>query len=306
MIDPRPLPPALSDRPFSVAEARALGLSGSRLRASDLSRPFHGVRSSADCVDSLAVRARAYQVRMAPNEFFSHATAALLLGTPLPNDLTDRDELDVSVRSPDAPPQAAGIAGHLLQHAKTGSFNEFRLAAPPTVWCQLAAILSVEDLVAAGDYLVTGPDPYHGMPAFTTPAELVAEISAHSRRRGIRTARAAAELVRIGPRSRPESHLRVLLVQGGLPEPEINLPVRVADGKQILIDLAFPDSKLGLEYEGDWHRTDHEKWASDLIRREELLDVGWEIIRITSRDLYQHPEHLRARIRRRLRARAGR
>lgn len=300
---PVPIPRPLSGRPFTVAEALNLGLSSNRLRTPDLARPFHGVREDVANDGSLQARARAYQARMAPNEFFSHSTAALLLGTPLSRKLECQHELHVSVLAPDAPPQAAGVIGHLLQQASTGTYDGFRIAAPQTVWCQLAGMLALDDLVAAGDYLVTGPDAHHGAPAFTTAVELAAAVAASPRRRGIRTARLAIELVRVGPRSRPESHLRVLIVRAGLPEPQINLPVRVLDGRQILVDLAYPEIKLGLEYEGDWHRTDPEKWASDLARREDLLDVGWEIIRIHRQDLYEHPEQLLARIRWRMHAR---
>ncbi|HEY5224642.1 MAG TPA: hypothetical protein VIJ18_16540 [Microbacteriaceae bacterium] len=304
MNAPIPIPPPLAGRPFSVAEALELGLSSNRLRTPDLARPFHGVREDAGGDGSLRARARAYQARMAPNEFFSHSTAALLFGVPLPSRLESQEELHVSVLAPAAPPQAVGVAGHLLQHARTTTFEEFRVAGPEAVWCQLAGTLPLNDLVAAGDYLITGPDPYHGAAAFTTSAELAAAVSKHPRRRGIRTARLAIELTRAGPRSRPESHLRVLIVRARLPEPQINLPVRVLDGTQRLIDLAYPELKLGLEYEGDWHRTNPKKWASDIVRREELLDVDWEIIRIDKGQLYDRPEELLTRIRLRMRARA--
>ncbi|MEO8908283.1 MAG: hypothetical protein ABI310_09435 [Microbacteriaceae bacterium] len=306
MNAPIQIPRPLSGRPFSVAEALEIGLSSNRLRTPDLTRPFHGVREEVANDGSVQARALAYQARMAENEFFSHSTAALLLGVPLPSTLEAAQELHVSVLAPDAPPQAAGIAGHFLQNARTGMFDGFRIAAPEAVWSQLASMLSLTDLVAAGDYLVTGPDAYNGVQAFTTSPKLSAAVAANPRRRGIRTARRAVELVRVGPRSRPESHLRVLIVRAGLPEPQINLPVRLLDGSRVLIDLAYPELRLGFEYEGDWHRTDPEKWASDLTRREDLLDVDWEIIRIDKTELYKHPEELLARIRRRMHARTTR
>lgn len=298
-----PLPGPLSERPFAVAEAYAWGITPNRLRNDDLARPFHGVRSSAEDAGILG-RVRAYAARMAANEFFSHSTAALLLGVPLPRRLQDDLRVHVGVIAPDAPPQAAGVVGHCLKAARVRKLDGLAVAAPETTWCQLAPMLSVADLVAAGDFLVTGSGTFHdGAPA-TTRGELIDELGRHAGSRGVRRARSAMELVRAGAWSRPESHLRVLIVGAGLPEPQLNVPVRLLGGRTVVVDLAYPQWRLGLEYEGDGHRTDRAVWASDVTRREDLADVDWEIIRVGSADLYRRPLELEQRIRRRIRARA--
>lgn len=73
----------LRDRPFGRAVAADLQVSLGRLRRGDLERPFHGVRATAVPVTVLD-RCRAYAVRMRPADVFSHVTAALLHGIPLP------------------------------------------------------------------------------------------------------------------------------------------------------------------------------------------------------------------------------
>src|SRR5699024_11006868 len=83
-----PLPGPLLDTSFPVGAAQKGGLSRSRLRANDLTTPFHGVRTHGLNLDSFVDRCRACQARMHSEQFFSHTTAAHLLGLPLPRGLS--------------------------------------------------------------------------------------------------------------------------------------------------------------------------------------------------------------------------
>ncbi|MFV0319306.1 MAG: hypothetical protein ACK5IN_02860, partial [Microbacterium sp.] len=76
------------------------------------------------------------------------------------------------------------------------------VASPASTWVQLAASLSLRDLVAAGDALITVPRDERGrkLPAeaaIATGGELGAAV-ATLRRRGARRLRRALELVRVG------------------------------------------------------------------------------------------------------------
>lgn len=295
---PEPLPPILRVRPFRVGEGLARGAARSRLYAADLRRPFHGVRTLQP-PQSLLDRMTAYRARMADNEFFSHVTSGLYFGVPLPAWLERRTTLHVSVVAPARPPHTRGVAGHELSFAVVTQWKGFRLADPVTTWCQLAAMLSVDDLIAAGDYLITGPDPLHGLPPFASREDLMAGVAAHGNRRGIRTARRALDLVRVGPRSRPESLLRVLMVTNGFPEPELNLSVRLLNGSHKEPDIVYPAIRFGIEYEGDGHRQDRALFLRDIERKEAFADIDWELMRVTS-DHLKHPDELLARIRRRI------
>lgn len=233
------------------------------------------------------------------NEFFSHVTSGLYFGVPLPAWLERRTTLHVSVVAPARPPHTRGVTGHELSFAVVAQWKGFRLADPVTTWCQLAAMLSVDDLVAAGDYLITGPDPLHGLPPFASREDLMAGVAAHGNRRGIRAARRALDLVRVGPRSRPESLLRVLMVTNGFPEPELNLSVRLLNGSHKEPDVVYPAIRFGIEYEGDGHRQDRALFLRDIERKEAFADIDWELMRVTS-DHLKHPDELLARIRRRI------
>src|SRR4051812_44086907 len=107
---PQPLP-ALGE-PFTMHDARRHGVSRSRLAAKDLDRSVYGIRADASAANDLEARCRMFALRL-PNEvFFSHATAALLMGAPLPLELERSAHLHVTVPSPQRAPHANGIRGH--------------------------------------------------------------------------------------------------------------------------------------------------------------------------------------------------
>ncbi len=111
--------------------------------------------------------------------------------------------------------------------------------------------------------------------------------------------------MRIGPASRPESLLRLVIVAAGLPEPVIAPPVEVAGGRLTLHpDLAYPELRIAIEYEGDGHR-EARRWERDIERRELLEDAGWRIIRVTHRALVGDPDVVVERIRRARSARSA-
>ena len=81
-----PLPPELVSRPFTVVEARALGLTKGRLRHGGLTRPAYGVRQAATDPQrkDLAQLSKATSLVLPAGSAFSHLTAARLLGLPAP------------------------------------------------------------------------------------------------------------------------------------------------------------------------------------------------------------------------------
>ena len=82
MRQPSELPPQLRNRPFTVAEARAAGLSRRRTRARDLVNPCHGVRAAVAATASLLERLRG--LTAVTGAVVSHLSAAVLWGFPLP------------------------------------------------------------------------------------------------------------------------------------------------------------------------------------------------------------------------------
>lgn len=46
------------------------------------------------------------------------------------------------------------------------------------------------------------------------------------------------------------------------------------------MDLAWPQWRAGLEYDGDWHRRSEEKKTSDIARYEGYRRLGWDVVRV--------------------------
>ena len=63
-------------------------------------------------------------------------------------------------------------------------------------------------------------------------------------------------------------------------------------------DLAYPELRIAIEYEGDGHRTDRTQWRRDIRRQRELEDLGWIVIRLTEHDLHDGLASFLTRIRR--------
>lgn len=155
-------------------------------------------------------------------------------------------------------------------------------------WCDLAAMLTLGDLVAAGDYFI-----HHRKP-LTTVAELTDRVRGLSGRRGVRSAREALSLLHERAESRPESLLRVILVHAGL-NPEINHAlIDTETGRKRRPDFLLREGKVILEYQGDYHRT-KEQWRKDMTRRSRLEAQGRRVMELNADDL-RDPAELVGRI----------
>jgi very-short-patch-repair endonuclease len=84
--------------------------------------------------------------------------------------------------------------------------------------------------------------------------------------------------------SPPESRLRVACHFAGLPEPVPQYEVVVAGVVLGHVDLAWPEARLVVEYEGEYH-FDGLQIARDDHRYERLVAAGWRVVRLSSFDL---------------------
>lgn len=298
MTRAKALPPGLLAAPFSIGEAAGQGVPYSRLRRGDLARPFAGVRVTRGSDRGLEQRCSAYLTKMSEREVFSHATAALLWGIALPLELESVEDLHVSVILPGRAQRDRGVKGHHLvwRPGLRTTLHGLPLANPVETWCQLATILNLPDLVAAGDSLVAKGRPN----ARSILARMGAALSTD--RPCAARLREAYAAVRPGTRSRQESLLRLAVVRSGLPEPLVNDLILDDDGEVLAEgDLVFREYRTILEYEGDVHRLDPRTFRRDITRRELLLDARWQTVRVTAADVHASaiPSTM-ARIRRRL------
>lgn len=296
-----PFPDDFTGRPFSRREAVAAGIKDSRLRSAKLAHPFHGVRA-LDWDASYEAHIRAYHERMPRTQHFSHGTAALLHGFPVPSFATSA--LHVSAVRTAGFPRAHGVVGH-HSDSRVVTLGRMRVSHPVDTWCDLATVLAVDDLVAIGDFLITGDEPYSGVPPIARLSELEHAVRLRAGRRGTPKLWAALELVRYGPLSRMETEMRLLIVRDHLPEPALNFRVLDSNGVFVaMVDLAFDAWKVAVEYQGDLHR-EKKRFRADITRRERLEDAGWTVIFVSVDDIRRQPSETLRRIRRRLRDRGA-
>jgi hypothetical protein len=173
------------------------------------------------------------------------------------------------------------------------------LLSPGDAWLTVASRLPLHDVVAVGDFLVTG---VQGVGALTTRDALGQLLLERSGSVGVDRARRALHLVREGAWSRPETLVRLLLVGAGLPEPELNVPLRTVDGGILIPDLAFREFRVAVEYNGA-HHDEVERKAKDLRRMNDYAELGWSVVNVDRFELVRTPSAVVSRVIRRLRER---
>jgi hypothetical protein len=117
-----------------------------------------------------------------------------------------------------------------------------------------------------------------------TEAGLAHHVRSRRGRWGSRKADVVVPLVDGRAMSPPESRLRVACHFAGLPEPVPQYEVVVAGVVLGHVDLAWPEARLVVEYEGEYH-FDGLQIARDDHRYERLVAAGWRVVRLSSFDL---------------------
>ncbi|TDC40192.1 DUF559 domain-containing protein [Micromonospora sp. 15K316] len=163
-----------------------------------------------------------------------------------------------------------------------------------TCW-DLAQWLPVEEAVALVDGFVrqrlVGVDTVQGY------------ARARTGLRGWKRMLRVADLTDPGAESPPESVLRVRLVMAGLPRPVTQFVVE-RDGRFLArVDLAWPQFKVAVEYDGVWHH-DPEQLHRDRRRLNRLVGQDWTVLHVTAKRLKEDFEGVVTEIRQALRSRA--
>lgn len=296
MPSPKPLPPSLSG-PFLAADARQFGLSAGRLRASDLRIPSRGIRvpreaaasGATDAPAELAARARPY-LQLLPDAVLSHTTAAQVHGIPLPASYRNEPVLHLA-RSPERPAaRRKNVRCHrlALEPAEVVHIGEaLRATTPARTWFDLARLLPLPALVAAGDWLVSEHGRSYGRPrhAVVSLGELRGYVLGLGGNPGIRVARRALDLLCIGVDSPPETYLRLMLRSAGLPAFHPNFPLLDGVGRPVVwSDLGCPEFRTCVEYDGAHHLT-REQQLRDHNRDLLVSELGWHQVKVSALDM---------------------
>ena len=227
-------------------------------------------------------------IRVVPSgSFISHHTAAELWGVAVPAD----GATHVTLPSARRRQVRQGIRCHYRKdRAQTTHRKGLPVSTPEQTFLDLAAVgVGLVDLVVAADGMIKA--------GHTSPERLI-DAAAQWSGKGCRVARRAASLARPSVDSPQETRLRLLLVLAGLPEPRVNLIMRGRDGGwRRRYDLAYEHLRPIIEYDGRKHAEDARQWLTDIFRREELDQMRWRLVIVTSEGIYQHPLRTLERVR---------
>ncbi|CQD16080.1 hypothetical protein BN970_03402 [Mycolicibacterium conceptionense] len=103
--------------------------------------------------------------------------------------------------------------------------------------------------------------------------------------RGLRRLRTALPLVDGGAESPPETRLRLVFVDAGLPRPTTQYVVYDEGGSYVRrIDMCWEEFRVGAEYDGEQHLTSRQQYVLDVRVNRVLQRLGWHVIHVVKED----------------------
>lgn len=284
----------LTPEPFVGSEAIAAGeVTRARLRGPEFVALYRDVYIGASAEVDLRVRLRAVELRAGPGAVIGGPMASIAWGAECP---WEDPEAVLTINRRVA---SDGIARRVDQLAASeiGERYGVRLTSPARTAFDLARRGGpITEVVAAVDALAYIEK--------LRAADLSAVIDAHTGYRGLVRAREVVALMDPLAESLMETRTRLALVFRGLPTPVSQHPVVLPDGRRYRLDLAWPELRVAVEYDGEDHR-DAARHAADLDRDAALRDLGWIVVRVTGRQVYRGPDALAAQVARLLGLRAA-
>jgi hypothetical protein len=244
-------------------------------------RVLHNVYVDASVVINHQLRARAAALLTPPQAAIGGRSAAAWYGAPFAN--VNDPVIVVAPRgcSWDGP---RGVRVHTTDlHPSEVCTTEdgVRVTTPKRTAWDVARLEPTLTAVALLDGMLRDQVVNHGE---LTEAVLMAEFTARRGRWGSRKALFVLSLVDGRAMSPPESKVRAMIQMKGLPRPVPQYQVHEAGVFLGQVDLAWPEAKLIVEYEGAYH-FDEMQIVRDDARYEALVAAGWRIIRLSSIDL---------------------
>lgn len=174
------------------------------------------------------------------------------------------------------------VVVHRTSRRPSFTYRGLDLSHPYVVLLELASMLEHDDLVIAVDSLISRDPPLRG----ASLEAIWAATDSYEARWGAPALRKALLDARPNTDSPGETRTRLLLLRAGFPEPVINDPVTDPGTETTrYLDLAFPEYKIGVEYDGDYHRTVKNQWRADQARKDSLASLGWDLRTVNSQDI---------------------
>ena len=272
------LPAELLRGPFTVEDARRSGLEPWHLQGASWRRVGPAAYVWAGLDDDPMHRLYAAAGRLPADAAFSGPTAAWLHGLDVP----PCDPIEVTIPLGAGVSARAGMAVRRVALSRTEVVRVRGLPATSIIRtvCDLACRLSLVEGVVIVDAALharrVGLD------------QLTAWAMSNRGRHGIGNLERVIHHAEPAAESPMESRLRMLLVLGGLPRPQAQVPIHDRWGRFVgRPDLYYEQHRLGIEYDGAVHR---DSLAADNRRQNALLRAGVRLLRFTGGDVLGNPE----------------
>ena len=140
-------------------------------------------------------------------------------------------------------------------------------------YCSLARVI---DAIKVGDWLLTNNH--------MDLTRLIEVASAHLWRAGAYEALYIANFLTTKSRSLKESETAACLTFAGLPTPEFNLTLDIAE-REVIGDLVYVALRLVIEYEGRHHQEEREQYNKDIDRYKLMRDHSYRYMQTTDERL---------------------
>lgn len=262
----------------------------SRLRSGRWLRLFRGVYRAAACPSSLPQRLMAAQLALGRPVTACYQTAAALHGFGVVHSTA----IQVAVPNECATHRRVGLRVHVphLCEAEVVCCGAIRATAASRRAIDLARLCSRDDAIAVLDAALRV--------GAVTADDLYTELHHHAGSRGIVQARELVSLADGRAESPPESVLRLLCHDRGLPTPTPQLVIVDANGRVHRVDLGWEQQRLAAEYEGVETHSGAPALQRDYARHNRLVDIRWTVVYVTRNDLRGGRAALAAKLRRAL------
>jgi hypothetical protein len=253
-----------------------------QVRKGGLVRVWYGIYAASD--PDLTGRLAALDLFMGKRAVACMATAAALYGFDMEN-IRAIHVLDPGVRMR----PTAGLIVHQRLGAPLRRVAGRLATAPAWTAVEVARTLRRPRALATLDAALRS--------THCSRAELESAVREQKGRRGIVHVRELLEYADGRAESGMESEARLVMIDYGLPLPELQYEIRAFDGTVHRVDFAWPEHSVVAEYESiDWH-SGRVEMIRDKKRYADFQDLGLTVVPIVVDDVRGEPWLLAERLR---------
>jgi len=276
---------SLPGTPFLLADLEPSGLTPRRLRTlvrnGSVRRVLKGVFVRGDVPDSVELRAAAASLVLPPQTVVCDRSAAWLHGIDCFDQSEDpaRGALEVVAIDDQERTRRPELYGgkRTLVDEDVCEVSGVRTTSPARTAADIARLRGRHTAIAVLDAFARD----HGVTQ-ADHARLLSRLKGH---RGVIQYRQLAPLADPRSESFAESWTRIEILDQGLPAPTPQFWVELPGFGRVRLDLAYPQWKIAVEYDGEEFHTSARDRAADLRRRDALRAAGWIVIVVTKDDL---------------------